>query len=144
MRKAASARQPVRPHVTHTPINQSTHPTHPTHPNCTPTPPTPPNNHHQPPGEGEFGVVYKARWHGSLVAVKVLKDMNAMALGDFRTELNVLQKARGAGGRGGGVGGREGGRLWWLFLGGTRRGCLRSEECLRAVCGALASARRLP
>lgn len=44
-------------------------------------------------GEGEFGVVYKARWHGSLVAVKVLKDLNVVSLGDFRTELNVLQKA---------------------------------------------------
>ena len=29
---------------------------------------------------------------GTIVAVKVLKDMNAISLGDFRTELNVLQK----------------------------------------------------
>lgn len=43
-------------------------------------------------GEGEFGIVYKAKWFGSTVAVKVLKDHNAVALGDFRTELNVLQK----------------------------------------------------
>lgn len=43
-------------------------------------------------GEGEFGVVHKARWHGTIVAVKVLKAENEVALGDFRTELNVLQK----------------------------------------------------
>ncbi|KXZ55947.1 hypothetical protein GPECTOR_2g1498 [Gonium pectorale] len=43
-------------------------------------------------GEGEFGVVYKANWNGTQVAVKVLKETGAVALGDFRTELNVLQK----------------------------------------------------
>eukprot|EP00955_Chlamydomonas_euryale_P051413 354861-Chlamydomonas_euryale.AAC.22 len=43
-------------------------------------------------GEGEFGEVYRARWCGTVVAVKVLKDFNAAAMGDFRTELNVLQK----------------------------------------------------
>lgn len=43
-------------------------------------------------GEGEFGIVHKARWHGTIVAVKVLKETNVVALGDFRTELNVLQK----------------------------------------------------
>ncbi|KAF8063844.1 TRN1 [Scenedesmus sp. PABB004] len=43
-------------------------------------------------GEGEFGVVYKAQHLGTTVAVKVLKDTNAVALGDFRTEMNVLQK----------------------------------------------------
>lgn len=43
-------------------------------------------------GEGEFGIVYKARWHGTPVAVKVLKDNSNVALGDFRTELNVLMK----------------------------------------------------
>ncbi|PNW74839.1 hypothetical protein CHLRE_12g507750v5 [Chlamydomonas reinhardtii] len=43
-------------------------------------------------GEGEFGVVYKANWNGTIVAVKVLKETGAVALGDFRTELNVLQK----------------------------------------------------
>ncbi len=43
-------------------------------------------------GEGEFGIVYKARWHGTIVAVKILKETGAVALGDFRTELNVLQK----------------------------------------------------
>ncbi|KAI8477395.1 MAG: protein kinase [Monoraphidium minutum] len=43
-------------------------------------------------GEGEFGIVYRATYLGTPVAVKVLKDNNAVALGDFRTELNVLQK----------------------------------------------------
>ena len=43
-------------------------------------------------GEGEFGVVYRALYLGTPVAVKVLKDGDAVALGDFRTELNVLQK----------------------------------------------------
>jgi hypothetical protein len=43
-------------------------------------------------GEGEFGVVYRASYLGTPVAVKVLKDNDAVALGDFRTELNVLQK----------------------------------------------------
>lgn len=35
-------------------------------------------------GEGEFGVVYRAQYLGTIVAVKVLKDTNAVALGDFR------------------------------------------------------------
>ncbi|GMH42437.1 hypothetical protein BSKO_10356 [Bryopsis sp. KO-2023] len=43
-------------------------------------------------GEGEFGVVHKAMWHGTLVAVKVLKSSSGVAVGDFKTELNVLQK----------------------------------------------------
>ncbi|KAL6746387.1 protein kinase [Haematococcus lacustris] len=43
-------------------------------------------------GEGEFGIVHKASWHGTHVAVKILKETGAVALGDFRTELNVLQK----------------------------------------------------
>uniref|UniRef100_A0A7S0VEK4 Protein kinase domain-containing protein n=1 Tax=Polytomella parva TaxID=51329 RepID=A0A7S0VEK4_9CHLO len=43
-------------------------------------------------GEGEFGVVYKGNWNGTIVAVKVLKEAGSVALGDFRTELNVLQK----------------------------------------------------
>mmetsp|Transcript_18868 Transcript_18868/g.40627 ORF Transcript_18868/g.40627 Transcript_18868/m.40627 type:complete len:504 (+) Transcript_18868:214-1725(+) len=43
-------------------------------------------------GEGEFGIVHKARWHGTVVAVKILKEAGAVAIGDFRTELNVLQK----------------------------------------------------
>ncbi|CAD7698960.1 unnamed protein product [Ostreobium quekettii] len=43
-------------------------------------------------GEGEFGVVHKAQWHGTVVAVKILKQHTEVALGDFKTELNVLQK----------------------------------------------------
>eukprot|EP00879_Flechtneria_rotunda_P018122 GHRR01019004.1.p1 GENE.GHRR01019004.1~~GHRR01019004.1.p1 ORF type:complete len:502 (+),score=132.95 GHRR01019004.1:177-1682(+) len=43
-------------------------------------------------GEGEFGVVYRAQYLGTTVAVKVLKDTSSVALGDFRTEMNVLQK----------------------------------------------------
>lgn len=35
-------------------------------------------------GEGEFGIVYKAKYFGTTVAVKVLKDQDAVALGDFR------------------------------------------------------------
>jgi hypothetical protein len=35
-------------------------------------------------GEGEFGIVYRAQYLGTPVAVKVLKDNNAVALGDFR------------------------------------------------------------
>lgn len=35
-------------------------------------------------GEGEFGVVYRAQYLGTTVAVKVLKDTNVVALGDFR------------------------------------------------------------
>ena len=35
-------------------------------------------------GEGEFGVVYKAKYLGTIVAVKVLKNNDAVALGDFR------------------------------------------------------------
>ncbi|MEW5312654.1 MAG: hypothetical protein WDW38_004271 [Sanguina aurantia] len=43
-------------------------------------------------GEGEFGVVHKASWNGTIVAVKILKETGTVAVGDFRTELNVLQK----------------------------------------------------
>ena len=35
-------------------------------------------------GEGEFGVVYRAQYLGTTVAVKVLKDTNVVALGDCR------------------------------------------------------------
>lgn len=31
-------------------------------------------------------------WHGTLVAAKILKVSNAIALGDFRSELEVLRK----------------------------------------------------
>jgi hypothetical protein len=41
-------------------------------------------------GEGEFGVVYRAQYLGTTVAVKVLKDTNVVALGDFRCELREV------------------------------------------------------
>ncbi len=43
-------------------------------------------------GEGEFGIVHKAAFHGSLVAAKILKGSSAIALGDFRSEIEVLRK----------------------------------------------------
>ncbi|KAK9904893.1 hypothetical protein WJX75_005037 [Coccomyxa subellipsoidea] len=43
-------------------------------------------------GEGEFGTVHKAKWYGTIVAVKILRRSDAVAVGDFRTELNTLQK----------------------------------------------------
>jgi serine/threonine protein kinase len=43
-------------------------------------------------GSGEFGDVYKAKWHGSYVAVKLLKRSDEIALGDFRTEIAILRK----------------------------------------------------
>jgi hypothetical protein len=43
-------------------------------------------------GEGEFGIVHKAMWHGTLVAAKILKGSSAIALGDFRSEIEVLRK----------------------------------------------------
>lgn len=43
-------------------------------------------------GEGEFGEVFKARYHGTYVAVKQLKSSDQIALGDFRTEMAVLRK----------------------------------------------------
>lgn len=42
-------------------------------------------------GGGEFGEVYKAKWHGSYVAAKVLKRSDEIALGDFRTEIAILR-----------------------------------------------------
>jgi serine/threonine protein kinase len=45
-----------------------------------------------PPGSGEFGEVYKAKWHGSYVAAKVLKRSDEITLGDFRTEIAILRK----------------------------------------------------
>jgi hypothetical protein len=36
--------------------------------------------------------VYKARWHGSYVAAKILKRSDEIALGDFRTEIAILRK----------------------------------------------------
>lgn len=43
-------------------------------------------------GEGEFGIVHKAMFHGTLVAAKILKGSSAIALGDFRSEIEVLRK----------------------------------------------------
>mmetsp|Transcript_5414 Transcript_5414/g.13711 ORF Transcript_5414/g.13711 Transcript_5414/m.13711 type:complete len:318 (-) Transcript_5414:513-1466(-) len=43
-------------------------------------------------GEGEFGVVHKAYFHGTEVAVKVLKVSTGIALGDFRTEIATLRQ----------------------------------------------------
>jgi Protein kinase domain len=43
-------------------------------------------------GSGEFGEVYRAKWHGSYVAAKVLKRSDEIALGDFRTEIAILRK----------------------------------------------------
>lgn len=43
-------------------------------------------------GGGEFGDVYKAEWHGSYVAAKMLKRSDEIALGDFRTEIATLRK----------------------------------------------------
>ena len=36
--------------------------------------------------------VWQAKWHGATVAVKILRRSDEVGLGDFRTELNVLQK----------------------------------------------------
>ena len=45
-----------------------------------------------PTGEGEFGIVHKAKWHNTLVAAKIIKDSSSIALGDFRAELDVLRR----------------------------------------------------
>ena len=36
--------------------------------------------------------MYKAMWHGTAVAAKILKNTSAIALGDFRSEIEVLRK----------------------------------------------------
>lgn len=36
-------------------------------------------------GEGEFGTVHKAKWYGTIVAVKILRRSDAVAVGDFRS-----------------------------------------------------------
>ncbi|EFJ42907.1 hypothetical protein VOLCADRAFT_66387 [Volvox carteri f. nagariensis] len=43
-------------------------------------------------GSGEFGDVYRAKWHGSYVAAKLLKRSDEIAIGDFRTEIAILRK----------------------------------------------------
>lgn len=45
-------------------------------------------------GSGEFGDVYRAKWHGSFVAAKILKRSDEIALGDFRTEVCVLHSGQ--------------------------------------------------
>mmetsp|Transcript_19352 Transcript_19352/g.48749 ORF Transcript_19352/g.48749 Transcript_19352/m.48749 type:complete len:494 (+) Transcript_19352:173-1654(+) len=44
-------------------------------------------------GRGEFGTVYSARWHNTLVAVKVLKSTSKLAVEELKSELNALRKA---------------------------------------------------
>ena len=39
-------------------------------------------------------VLLQAKWHSATVAVKILRRSDEVGLGDFRTELNVLQKVR--------------------------------------------------
>ncbi len=41
-------------------------------------------------GEGEFGTVHKAKWYGTIVAVKILRRSDAVALGDFRCTAHLL------------------------------------------------------
>ena len=51
-----------------------------------------------PVGSGEFGDVFRAKWHGSFVAAKLLKRSDEIALGDFRTEVRhgrSLKRAMG-------------------------------------------------
>jgi len=43
-------------------------------------------------GEGEFGVVHKAKWFGTLVAAKILKASSEIAVGDFRGEIEILRR----------------------------------------------------
>ncbi|KDD75764.1 protein kinase [Helicosporidium sp. ATCC 50920] len=43
-------------------------------------------------GEGEFGVVHRARWCGTLVAAKILKASSDIAVGDFRSEVEILRR----------------------------------------------------
>jgi len=43
-------------------------------------------------GEGEFGIVHRASFHGTDVAVKILKTSTDIAIGDFRTEISTLRQ----------------------------------------------------
>mmetsp|Transcript_4252 Transcript_4252/g.11981 ORF Transcript_4252/g.11981 Transcript_4252/m.11981 type:complete len:445 (+) Transcript_4252:221-1555(+) len=43
-------------------------------------------------GKGEFGTVWKAKWHDSTVAVKVLNSSSEVAKGELRSELSTLRK----------------------------------------------------
>ena len=42
-------------------------------------------------GKGGFGEVYKARWHGTLVAVKALVSDEAPKVAAFQHECNILE-----------------------------------------------------
>lgn len=42
-------------------------------------------------GEGEFGVVHRARWAGTLVAAKLLKGSSEIYVGDFQAEIETLR-----------------------------------------------------
>eukprot|EP00192_Tetraselmis_astigmatica_P011618 CAMPEP_0117674136 /NCGR_PEP_ID=MMETSP0804-20121206/14867_1 /TAXON_ID=1074897 /ORGANISM="Tetraselmis astigmatica, Strain CCMP880" /LENGTH=365 /DNA_ID=CAMNT_0005482965 /DNA_START=424 /DNA_END=1518 /DNA_ORIENTATION=+ len=47
---------------------------------------------HEKLGEGEFGIVHRASFHGTDVAVKILKTSTDIAIGDFRTEISTLRQ----------------------------------------------------
>ncbi len=44
-------------------------------------------------GEGEFGTVHRAKWYGTIVAVKILRRSDAVAVGDFRCLSSSLSAA---------------------------------------------------
>ena len=41
-------------------------------------------------GAGEFGIVYRATWAKTPVAMKVLKHSDNLAIGEFVTEMNMM------------------------------------------------------
>jgi len=43
-------------------------------------------------GAGEFGIVYRATWGKTPVAMKVLKHSDNLAIGEFVTEMNMMRK----------------------------------------------------
>lgn len=51
--------------------------------------------------------MYKAKWHGSYVAAKLLKRSDEIAIGDFRTEIAILRKIHHPNCTQVGVGGRR-------------------------------------
>ena len=44
-------------------------------------------------GEGEFGTVHRAKWYGTVVAVKILRRSDAVAVGDFRCPARLPDQA---------------------------------------------------